>query len=200
MIRTVSEFLDRLREKEHEQLKNQDITHRPTIGDMYEGLTQDLLDRAFPPSSGIDVVGGFITDGSGTLSEELDCMVVTGSGEQIPHTNKKKFFIDEVVAVIQVKKNVFSRDLRSGYTNLASVTKFDHSQGKRATLLQDAFQGITRCTLPERTELDSLSWELQMIYHTLVMELIYPARIILGYGGFKSLSSLRNSFIKLGLH
>jgi hypothetical protein len=63
MIRTVSEFLERLRQHEHAELKKQDITHPPTIGDMYEGLTKHLLERAFPSSSGIDVVAGFITDG-----------------------------------------------------------------------------------------------------------------------------------------
>jgi len=77
MICIVSEFLDRLREREHAALKKQNITHPPTIGDMYEGLTQNLLDQALPVSSEIDVTGGFITDGFGNLSDELDCMVVS---------------------------------------------------------------------------------------------------------------------------
>ncbi len=196
MILTVSDFLDRLREKEHQQLKKQNITHPPTIGDMYEGLTQDIIDRAFPPSSEIDVVAGFISDASGNLSDELDCMVVSGPGEVVPYTDKKKFIIDDVVAVIQVKKNLYSKDLKSGYENLASVTKFKATRNKRVSLLQDAFQGITRRTFPENSELDSLPWEIQMIYHTLLMELVNPARIILGYGGFKTLSSLRKSYVK----
>ncbi len=196
MIRTVSAFLDRLRVHEHEELKKQDITHPPTIGDMYEGLTQDILDRAFSPASSIDITGGFITDGSGILSDELDCMVVTGTGEPVPYTDKKKFLLDDVVAIIQVKKNLYSRDLRSGYANLKSIGKFDPTRDRRGTLLQDAFQGTTHRPLPAREELNGLPWEIQMIYHTLVMELVYPARIILGYDGFASLSSLRRSFVK----
>ena len=196
MILTVSDFLDRLREKEYEQLKRQNITHRPTIGDMYEGLTQDILDRAFPSSSEIDVVAGFISDASGNLSGELDCMVVSGPGEVIPYTDKKKFIIDDVVAVIQVKKNLYSKALKSGYANLASVNKFSATGNKNVSLLRDAFQGITRRAFPDNSELDSLSWEIQMIFHTLKMELLNPARIIFGYGGFKTLSSLRKSYVE----
>jgi hypothetical protein len=196
MIHTVSEFLECLREQEHAVLKKQNIKHAPTIGDMYEGLTKDLLGRAIPVSSGIDVVSGFITDSFGNLSDELDCMVVLGKGTVVPYTNKKKYLVDDVVAVLQVKKNLYSSDLQSGYSNLASVNQFDPTRDRRITLLQDAFQTTTRRPLPSREELDSLPWEIQTIYHTLVMELVYPARIVFGYDGFKTLSTLRNSFVK----
>jgi len=43
MIKTVADFLNHLREKENEALKKQDIKHPPTIGDMYEGLTKQIL-------------------------------------------------------------------------------------------------------------------------------------------------------------
>ena len=195
MIKTVADFLDCLREKENAALKQQDITHPPTISDMYEGLTHDLLNRAFPPSAGIDVTAGFITDNSGTLSDELDCMVVMGTGQEVPYTNKRKYVIDDVVAVVQVKKNLYSSDLRSGYGNLLSVTKFDPSRDRRAVLLRDAFQTTTRRPLPSREQLPSLPYEIQLIYQTLVMELVYPARIIFGYNGFKSQSALRRSFV-----
>jgi len=62
-------------------------------------------------------------------------------------------------------------------------------------LLQDAFQGITRRPIPNEEELDSLPWEIQLIYHTLVAELHFPVRIIFGYDGFKKTSSLRDSFV-----
>jgi hypothetical protein len=121
-------------------------------------------------------------------------MVVTGEGTRIPYTDKLKFFLDDVVAVIQVKKNLYANDLKSGYANLTSVTGFNAMKGRPVTLLEDAFQSTTRRPLPDHDDVDSLPWEIQQIYHTLVMELVYPARIILGYDGFKSQSSLRKSF------
>jgi hypothetical protein len=195
MIHTVADFLDRLRQRENEALKKQGISHRPTIGDMYEGLTQDLLSRALPPSTGIDVVSGFITDASGKQSDELDCMVVTGKGQEVPYTNKRLYLIDDVAAVIQVKKNLYSSDMRSGYSNLASVNQFDPTRNRRITLLQDAFQTTTRRPLPNREDVGKLPYELQLVYQTLVMELFYPARIIFGYNGFKTQSALRESFV-----
>jgi hypothetical protein len=118
-----------------------------------------------------------------------------GPGEAIPYTDKRKYLMDDVVAVIQVKKNLYSSDLRSGYANLQSVTKFDATRDRRTTLLRDAFQGTTRRPLPAHEELDSLPWETQLIYHALVTELVCPARIIFGYNGFKTLSALRQSFV-----
>ncbi len=56
MIKTVSDFLNKLREKENELLKKQNIKHRPTIGDMYEGLTKNLLGMAFPEKISLDIL------------------------------------------------------------------------------------------------------------------------------------------------
>lgn len=122
-------------------------------------------------------------------------MVVTGEGQEVPYTNKRLYLIDDVVAVVQVKKNLYSSDLRSGYSNLASVTQFDPTRDRRIVLLQDAFQTTTRRPLPNREDLDKLPYEVQLIYQTLVMELVFPARIIFGYNGFKSQTALRKSFV-----
>ncbi|PKQ37242.1 MAG: hypothetical protein CVT59_08355 [Actinobacteria bacterium HGW-Actinobacteria-1] len=195
MIKTVSEFLERLREAEHDALQAQNITHRPTIGDMYEGLTQELLDRALPVESGIEVSAGFITDDSGALSHELDCLVVTAPGTKVPYTDKQVFHIDDVVAVVQVKKNLYSGDLRSGFENLASVNEIQPSRDRHGPLFRDAYQATTQLPVPSVDDWRSLPHNLQMVYYTLAMELYYPARIIFGYNGFKSQSALRKSFI-----
>lgn len=163
---------------------------------MYEGLTEDLLNRAIPPSLGVDVTSGFITDSHGTLSEELDCMVVLGKGEPIPFTSKSKYVIDDVVAVIQVKKNLYSSGIQDGISNLYSVTNFDNTRSKHSLMLRDAFQSITRQPFPSTETVERLPIEMQMIYHTLVLELFYPVRIIFGYNGFKSHAKFRQSFAK----
>lgn len=195
MIKKVSEFLQKLIEAENEALKGQDIKHGPTIGEMYEGLTQEVLDKALPLKSPLDVTSGFIVDSDGHMSDELDCLVVSSEGEQIPYTSKRKYVTDDVVAVIQVKKNLYSADIKEGYENLLSVMKFQPTRSKRAVLLRDAFQSITRRPLPERDAVAALPFEIQMLYHSLVTELAAPARIIFGYNGFKSHARFRQSFV-----
>ena len=195
MIKKVSDLLQKLIERENEILKAQDIKHGPTIGDMYEGLTQDILDKSLPSSSTLDVSSGFIVDKNGNISEELDCLVVTSEGKKVPYTSKRKYMIDDVVAVIQVKKNLYSKDIKDGYENLLSVMEFEANRARRAILLQDAYQSITRRPLPRREDVADLPFEIQMIYHALVTELASPARIILGYNGFKSHARFRQSFI-----
>ena len=46
MINTLAELLKELSEKENQRLKELDITHPPTIGAMYEGLTADIMQKA----------------------------------------------------------------------------------------------------------------------------------------------------------
>ena len=53
-------------------------THAPTIGAMYEGLTRDILDRAIPASLDLRIVDGFIEGADGSLSPQMDAMLVTG--------------------------------------------------------------------------------------------------------------------------
>jgi len=195
MIKTVAQLLERFLKAENEALKKQNIEHRPTIGDMYEGLTKSLLSKALPSSSNLDVSAGFIEDVDGTLSSELDCMLVCGQGTQIPFTDKFKYRIDDVIAVIQVKKNLYSADIESGYQNLRSFAGFTVSDSKRAVLLRDAFQSITRRPFPKQELIEDLPVEIQMIYNALVTEFLTPVRILLGYNGFKSHSAFRQAFV-----
>ena len=100
MISIVAELLEAFRRKEAELLDKQDITHAPTIGRMYEGLTREVLERSIPTDLDLRVVSGFITNDSGELSKQIDCMLVIGEGEQIPYTDDYKYHISNVIAVI----------------------------------------------------------------------------------------------------
>jgi len=80
MIKTVGEILEALRKAEAAKLKASDIRHAPTIGSMYEGLTRSLLERAVPSSMNLRIVSGFVVDGLGGTSGQLDCMLVSGEG------------------------------------------------------------------------------------------------------------------------
>ena len=52
MISTVAELLDAIMRQEVKMFDQQKIKHAPTIGSMYEGLRQNILELALP--SGLD--------------------------------------------------------------------------------------------------------------------------------------------------
>lgn len=104
MIRTVADFLAQLMEAEVARLDQVHIEHGPTVGDMYEGLSADLLRRAVPKQLELQIVAGFITDGLGNRSGQVDCMLVRGSGEPIPYTNAFVWPVNDVIAVFEIKK------------------------------------------------------------------------------------------------
>lgn len=81
MLNTVSDLLQKLLEKEKDVLKTQQITHPGIIGDMYEGLAKNILDKALFKGLNLSVKDGFVRGDDGRLSRQIDCMIVEGDGE-----------------------------------------------------------------------------------------------------------------------
>ena len=208
MIHDVSELLSSLAMREVAILEDAGIRHAPTIGEMYEGLTADLLARAIPPGLDLRVVSGFAYDHEGNLSNQIDCMLVKGSGTKLPHTNKYKWHIRNVVAVVEVKKDLFSKGMDEAYHQLRGVLDIHSNwiQNDRHESVYNiapslrVFSEITGILAPPYKELGSLPLELQHIYHAVLGDQIAPIRIALGYGGFKSEYSLRKGFVKFLEH
>ncbi len=198
MINTVYELLCSLKEKGVNDIEPYlNIGHNPTIGDMYEGLTKELANKAIFNGLQLSVVSGKIKNIYGKLSKQIDCMIVTGEGEKIPFTNDYIYEVNQVIAVIEVKKNLFTSDLDSAYGNLKSVTDIaEPNRSMDITFLRNAYKMIVKKELPEQDRINELSFEEQMIYHSLVMECFLPARIVFGYGGFKTEYTLREKFIE----
>jgi hypothetical protein len=197
MIKTVYQLLYAIKDKGIKEIEPYlNIQHNPTIGDMYEGLTKELMDKAIFKNFDIRVTSGKIKNINGVLSKQIDCMIVIGDGERIPFTKDYIYEVNNVIVVIEVKKNLFSDDLDSAYYNLKSVADIaEPNRSMEVSMLRSAFKSISKIELPEDTELCKLSYEKQMIYHTLVMECFLPARIIFGYEGFKNEHSLRKAFV-----
>ena len=87
MITTVAALLQELQAKEAAKL-----------------ATRDLLDRAIPSALNLRIVEGFVEDHEGNLSPQIDAMLVTGDGRQIPHTASFVWPVQKVIAVLEVKK------------------------------------------------------------------------------------------------
>lgn len=198
MIETIHELLVAMKEKGIEEIEPYlNIGHNPTIGDMYEGLTLQIMEKSIFKDFNLHVVSGKIVNASGKFSNQIDCMIVIGDGEKLPYSDNYIYNINNVIAVIEVKKKLFSNELSEAYDNLKSVVDLGLlDRDLRLDMLRDAFTGISKMNLPKRDQLDTLEEKYQMLYHTLIVECLLPIRVIFGYEGFSSEKSLRDKFVE----
>lgn len=205
MIRTVAELLKGLADRERKVLDAYELAHGPTIGSMYEGLTRSILDTTIPPALGLHVVSGFAFFGN-QMSGELDCMLVRGTGEQVPYTEKFKWHISDVIAVLEVKKTLSADELADSYDHLRAISTLyskyvesDEATGVKTdlTLPRRVFSQMTGRVPPEHKDIESLPFDLEMIYHTLVGEFLGPVRILIAHHGWKKEKTLRDHISRL---
>ena len=90
MITKVSDLLKGFIDEERRKLDQFSLTHGPTIGKMYEGLTSNVLNKAIPPVLDLKIVSGFIFDDTQAMTSQMDCMLVKRQGIQIPYTTDYK--------------------------------------------------------------------------------------------------------------
>lgn len=174
------------------------IEHGPTIGSMYEGLTKEILEKSMFTNLDLRVVSGKITNSKGHFSRQIDCMLAIGEGDRIPYTNEFVYDFSKVIAVIEVKKNLFNSELESAYENLLSVNKISYVNDKHkisTDQFSQTFENVTKRPFPLPNEVENLNEKDEYIYQALLMESFFPARIIFGYEGYTSEYSLRKGFI-----
>src|SRR4051812_11656918 len=111
MIRTVADLLSQVLSAELPKLDDSEIVHAPTIGDMYEGLSGHILEQAIPHGLGLQVVTGFVRGHDGTLSGQIDRMLVVGAGERVPYTEAYEWPVQDVISVFEVKKTLTKQAL-----------------------------------------------------------------------------------------
>lgn len=192
-INTISELLVEFVSAEKEILDSQNIKHPTTIGTMYEGLTEEILNRSVFLGLGLKVVTNSFIEG---CDSEFDVMLVIGDGEKIPYTDRYKYQPDRVVAIIQVKKNLYSKDLKEGYENLQFlINHFEEVEPDKyvGRIFRDGFRMIAKKDVTVKNS-GELSDDEELIFTTLRIEALLPIRIIWGYNGFASEFKFRESF------
>ncbi|MET3477009.1 DUF6602 domain-containing protein [Variovorax atrisoli] len=205
MIKTAADLLKKFVDQERRVLDDYELVHGPTIGTMYEGLTQEVLQRSIPSQLGLQVVSGFAFHDN-QLSGEIDCMVVRGNGEKVPYTNKYKWHISNVIAVFEVKKTLTAEEISDSYDHLRAISKIyanyvDSSDSKELKIdlswPRRTFAQMTGQIPPPHKNTGSLPFDLEMLYHTIVSEYLNPARIVVGHHGWKKEKTLRDHIAKL---
>ncbi|MFJ6578484.1 DUF6602 domain-containing protein [Streptomyces sp. NPDC091368] len=182
------------------------MKHAPTIGDMYEGLSVDILNRVLPGGLGLRVVSGFAHDGGGRLSGQLDCMVVRGEGEKLPYTDSHVWHVKDVIAVVEVKKTLHSAELRDAFSQLNTVSEIEHAYYQRAGEELDdpgrsmgpsvrTFSEMTGKIAWDGEKFAALPFEEDALLQTLLLEQVSSIRVVVGMHGFKRERAFRRSMI-----
>jgi len=197
MIRTVADLLSALKERESASLASwsRDVNHPTLIGDMYEGLTRDLLDKAIFDDLDLRVVDGKIRNANGELSGQIDCMIVHGDGEPIPYTASWIYPVAQVIAVVEVKKNLYSEQLLDAHENLLTVRYVEETLKSNYKYIRSCFWRLTCEDIPG-DDIKALTPERQMLFGSLARDICTPLRIVIGYVGFKGESNLQKSIIE----
>lgn len=200
MIKTFKDILEKLYVKEREILDNQKITHPGVIGEMYEGLTAHLLSfSTVSVFSHLDlrVVSGFICDSGGRISGQIDCMLVNGEGDRIPHTENYQYNINDVVVVIEVKKTLDKNKFEDALNHLGQLCDLVPSNDYSSFLFQSAYKTILNDLPPTSDEVRGKSDTKSLMRAFLVLESVLPSRILLAYNGYKTENGFRKSFLDI---
>jgi hypothetical protein len=195
-VRTIAELLQEVLEHETKALDQETVPHGPTIGSMYETLTAEELARHLPADAGLSVVSGFAQGHEEVWSKEVDCMVVIGEGRSIPRSQKKVYPVHQIVAVIEVKKNLNCDEINDGHEKSKSVVTLTPEDGMPygTAQLNHVFYRTTGRAL--HADFRTLPADLLMIYSQLMFEAKQPVRILMGYHGLKSETALRNALLR----
>ncbi|GAB2972113.1 hypothetical protein GCM10027049_02200 [Mucilaginibacter puniceus] len=182
-----------------------DITHRPDIGDQYENALVKGLKGAFPSDIDLRIVSGNIYNsvkkesGKYRTSGQIDCMLVYGEGHYIPGTNNKYAYpVDQVLAIIEVKKNFYTAELTDSYDHLKGIREiYNDLTGLDAPDWQHfrrMFAQLTGKALQNYEDHENLSLQNEAIFHGWLTQYNSPLRIVFGYEGFKNEASFREKF------
>lgn len=194
-ITTIADLLNEFAKTETEILNNQGIKHPTTIGAMFEGLTEAILQKAVFEGLNIHVVKNSFISG---CEREFDVMLVEGDGTAIPYTNRFTFRPEQVIVIIQVKKNLYSKDIKEGFDNLRFL--IDHFErypddAHSGKIFRDSFRVICGKDITAKQS-GELTLQEKYVYRSLLIEAVLPVRIIWGYNGFSSEYNFRESFIE----
>lgn|GEM_PF-1986211 len=181
-------------------LADEAVRHGPTIGDMYEGLARELLERAIPKELNLRLLQGFVMGVDGKPSHQTDAMLVMGEGgRQIPRTDSWEWPIADVLAVFEVKKNLYGAELVDSMDKMRGISiqqqkLLDQNFQVHLGPSRDAFARVTG-RLPRNDEENDLESPEAEIYRTVAHEQLAPLRVVFGYEGYADEHGLRKGFL-----
>lgn len=195
-IHSLSDLLYVLAKQENEVLKSYGIQHRPTIGNQYEGLTAEILNKSIFCDLHLTVARNSFIEGSNT---EYDIILADGTGMAVKYSERQFVFKPkQVLAVIQVKKNLYGAEVKDSYENLATIAPLYYGKPTEEYVCKWATTSV-RNSLGKHISAykkGELNIDEEYLYHTLVTEPQIPVRIVLGYNGYSSETNFRKGIVE----
>lgn len=195
-IYSLSDLLYALAKQENEVLKSYGIQHRPTIGNQYEGLTAEILSKSIFGDLQLTVARNSFIEGSNT---EYDIILADGTGMSVKYSERQFIFKpQQVLAVIQVKKNLYGAEVKDSYENLATIASLYYGKPTEEYVCRWATTSV-RNSLGKHVSAykkGELSLDEEYLYHTLVTDPQIPVRIVLGYNGYSSETNFRKGIVE----
>ncbi|MDY3695767.1 MAG: DUF6602 domain-containing protein [Proteus mirabilis] len=210
MINKASELLELFVKEETKKLSDIKMPHMPTLGSAYEEITKSAIDREFiiPKDLDLSVVSGFVSINGEVLPEQIDCMLVHGTGKRYGLTKEYFYDIENILCIFEVKKTLTKSDFENAIDHLASIRRkfadyFEEKIDKEKyepdiTYACDTYSRITGKMAPKHySEINNLPLSDALLFYCLVQDSLAPLSIIHGYGGYKTESGLRKAFIDI---
>lgn len=208
MIKEATDLLSAFISEEKTKIAEFDMPHMPTLGEAYEEITIQAINKNYiiPPGLDLRVVKGFIKVGAEQLPNQIDCMLVKGCGDRFGLTDKYIYDVENVLAIFEVKKTLNKKDFIGAYEHLAFIRK-KYSQyfaermdagelRPNVDSASDIYAKITgRIGPKEYDDIFHLDEKDQAMFYALVIEQVSPVIIIQGYGGYNSEKGLRSALI-----
>lgn len=204
-IRTVTDLLQEIHNTRYEDVSNDikeyNITHGPSIGDMHEDIVSDLSEKALFEGMDLRVVRGFISNSDKKVSSEIDCMIVYGEGKNLGG-NRYVYPINQVIAVIEVKTTLDSTKIQNCLDKFKELSIFfvsrdnerlisENKKGK-SHMASEAFRFMTKK--------DRNSGNLTKIDHLIqkvtFADSVLPLRVIYSFKGYETDKGFASSYSK----
>lgn len=202
MITSVAQLIEKFIRKQATLLDEETLKHAPTIGSMYEGLSKAALAKAIPEGAGLRIVDGFVEGHDGALSPQMDLMLVVGdSGRKVPFTEHYRWPITDVLAVIEVKKNLYGAELVDSVSKSVALAVMQQAAFRDNAVADHSIESSNRAyarlrgAFPDKDLLDDANRDDGEILRALVMEQFTPVRIVLGFEGYADETSLRTGLL-----
>lgn len=193
-ITSISNLLEQFVEVNRNIVKTENVKHRPTIGNMYEGLTAEILKKGIPSELDLKIIRNSFVQG---CESEFDLMLVQGTGEKIPFTdNQYRYRVEQVIVIFQVKKNLYSKDLKDSFENLNSlILSINNIKYEKYhwNLIFDCVKSMIGKNILKNSA--NLNVTESNLFEMIRLDVRLPRRIVLGYEGFKHENTFRNKMV-----
>lgn len=188
---------DELVLKTGEQLRR--TKHPGVIGDAWESVHHDYLEYVLPEN--FYVVSGQVEFMDGSVSSEIDLMIVKGEPEQIGGLKSSRYFCkyDDVVAIFEVKAKLRGAALCDGLRHLQKFR--DDEWGSVINLVEkNRFPSVTQHAIkkaklilgkPDDSGEEEFSEYHMRLLRAVMTTYVGPAKILIGSNGYSSEENLR---------